>query len=242
MSMIEMAAYAELDRENDRLRARIAELETGIEGMHNSVKSLEFELNGTQAKLEAAFLALANAAPPRPAIVTSATDASPRCDHCGARTIDNCPNCGAPQCCPQCCQIQSLTDQLSAEQKEIQGDNELIKKHDAVCLRLVKERDEAQAACSEMRTILEVAQRNWVKGTIWTMDASALNHALSSDCGKSWHSPEQWEPVACMLNLLRRLTPIPPRQITYEMGVELLDTLQAELDKLGSDAWEAAKK
>lgn len=25
------------------------------------------------------------------------------CDHCGHYTIDRCPMCGAPQCCPRCC-------------------------------------------------------------------------------------------------------------------------------------------
>jgi len=39
-----------------------------------------------------------------------------RCPHCGATLIDNCPTCGAPQCCPQCCKIQSLTADLEAEQ------------------------------------------------------------------------------------------------------------------------------
>ena len=26
-----------------------------------------------------------------------------KCDICGGNCIDNCPFCGAPQCCPQCC-------------------------------------------------------------------------------------------------------------------------------------------
>lgn len=25
------------------------------------------------------------------------------CEHCGTKIIDNCPVCGAPQCCPKCC-------------------------------------------------------------------------------------------------------------------------------------------
>lgn len=25
------------------------------------------------------------------------------CDECGSATIDHCPTCGAPQCCPKCC-------------------------------------------------------------------------------------------------------------------------------------------
>jgi len=31
-----------------------------------------------------------------------------RCDECGADIIDNCQQCGAPQCCPQCCRIERL--------------------------------------------------------------------------------------------------------------------------------------
>jgi hypothetical protein len=26
-----------------------------------------------------------------------------RCETCGAETVDHCPVCGAPQCCPSCC-------------------------------------------------------------------------------------------------------------------------------------------
>ena len=26
-----------------------------------------------------------------------------RCETCGTETIDHCPVCGAPQCCPSCC-------------------------------------------------------------------------------------------------------------------------------------------
>lgn len=26
-----------------------------------------------------------------------------KCDACGTSTIDNCGQCGAPQCCPKCC-------------------------------------------------------------------------------------------------------------------------------------------
>ena len=37
---------------------------------------------------------------------------SGKCDHCGADIIDNCPRCGAPQCCPQCCRITELEAQL----------------------------------------------------------------------------------------------------------------------------------
>ena len=36
-----------------------------------------------------------------------------RCDTCGADIIDNCPRCGAPQCCPQCCKIEALQAEVN---------------------------------------------------------------------------------------------------------------------------------
>ena len=41
-----------------------------------------------------------------------------RCEHCGAKTIDNCLVCGAPQCCPACCRVSTLEGQLEAVTKE----------------------------------------------------------------------------------------------------------------------------
>ena len=35
-----------------------------------------------------------------------------RCETCGAWCIDSCINCGAPQCCPQCCRISRLKGEL----------------------------------------------------------------------------------------------------------------------------------
>jgi hypothetical protein len=32
----------------------------------------------------------------------------PTCPDCGSFTIDNCPACGAPQCCPKCCHAELL--------------------------------------------------------------------------------------------------------------------------------------
>ncbi len=40
-----------------------------------------------------------------------------RCDVCGAKTIDDCSTCGAPQCCPQCCKISELQQQLAEAKK-----------------------------------------------------------------------------------------------------------------------------
>jgi hypothetical protein len=57
-------------------------------------------------------------------------------------------------------------------------------------MRLRADKDKAEAEAAEMRTVLEVAHRNYVKGTIWTMNAYSLEHALSTDCGQGWLSPE----------------------------------------------------
>jgi hypothetical protein len=55
-----------------------------------------------------------------------------RCDECGANLVDNCPVCGAPICCPQCCRIdqqtariKKLNDQVAYWQKATLTWNEL---------------------------------------------------------------------------------------------------------------------
>ena len=32
------------------------------------------------------------------------------CDVCGTECIDRCPCCGAPQCCPRCCEETRMAD------------------------------------------------------------------------------------------------------------------------------------
>jgi hypothetical protein len=42
-----------------------------------------------------------------------------RCEHCGATlNVSGCQRCGAPVCCPQCCQIQSLTERVRKVERE----------------------------------------------------------------------------------------------------------------------------
>jgi len=42
-----------------------------------------------------------------------------RCEHCGATlNVSGCQRCGAPVCCPQCCQIQSLTERARKAERE----------------------------------------------------------------------------------------------------------------------------
>lgn len=48
------------------------------------------------------------------------TQLAERCDHCGAKVYSgppDCPTCGAPICCPQCCRIDTLTRQLAEAEK-----------------------------------------------------------------------------------------------------------------------------
>jgi len=49
------------------------------------------------------------------AIDQQAVELRNRCGECGAILINNCPVCGAPVCCPQCCKI----DQQAAEIEEL---------------------------------------------------------------------------------------------------------------------------
>lgn len=37
----------------------------------------------------------------------------PKCEHCGTELIDDCLSCGAPQCCPACCEEQTRQDCFS---------------------------------------------------------------------------------------------------------------------------------
>jgi len=48
-----------------------------------------------------------------------------RCEHCGATlNVSGCPRCGAPVCCPQCCQIQSLTERAGKLQAAVKEPGE----------------------------------------------------------------------------------------------------------------------
>ncbi len=38
----------------------------------------------------------------------NASKGSRKCENCGGDTIDNCLRCGAPQCCPRCCEPTSI--------------------------------------------------------------------------------------------------------------------------------------
>jgi hypothetical protein len=41
------------------------------------------------------------------------------CDFCGSATIDHCPVCGAPQCCPRCC--AETTEQILMEAQRMEA-------------------------------------------------------------------------------------------------------------------------
>lgn len=64
-----------------------------------------------------------------------------RCDHCGAKTVDNCYRCGAPQCCPQCCKITKLEGHLDDAVSE--------------CERLKAELAESQKLNSAANAVLQ---------------------------------------------------------------------------------------
>lgn len=54
--------------------------------------------------------------------IDKASDRLPRpngghCDECGSETIDHCPVCGAPQCCPKCCS-DAIQSKLGIEVKK----------------------------------------------------------------------------------------------------------------------------
>lgn len=113
---------------------------------------------------------------------------------------------------------------------------------------LIKERDEAQAKCAEMREaldklfvhVLEMI-RDYRKGDFDLCQLAALDlksiedqmeraqRALSSDCGKGWKSPEQLREMLEPINQLIAITPKRPKAITWESGVEILNYVQDTL-------------
>jgi len=57
-----------------------------------------------------------------------------RCDECGATiNLHGCLTCGAPQCCPQCCTIDSLRTHLEAAEKAIRSVADESIKNDVLC-------------------------------------------------------------------------------------------------------------
>jgi len=49
------------------------------------------------------------------------------CEHCGARVYSgppDCPRCAAPQCCPQCCKIDTLSRRIT----ELEAERDRLRK------------------------------------------------------------------------------------------------------------------
>ena len=44
-----------------------------------------------------------------------------RCEECGANLVQDCPRCGAPNCCPQCCIIDYLRQNYERGRRRCEG-------------------------------------------------------------------------------------------------------------------------
>lgn len=46
------------------------------------------------------------------------------CEHCGDECINRCPQCGAPQCCPRCCNEATRELERLSQHTQEQGKGE----------------------------------------------------------------------------------------------------------------------
>lgn len=72
----------------------------------------------------------------------------PTCDTCSTQLIDQCCRCGAPQCCPLCCQRSTFEEIEAAKDKRIAS-----LEQDAA--RYKRERDGLRASIAEALTALD---------------------------------------------------------------------------------------
>jgi len=74
-----------------------------------------------------------------------------RCEHCGAKLYSgppDCPGCGAPNCCPQCCKILNLEDERDDLKKELTRLQSLVTWVDCK-VRMPEEKDGDRNGCVE---------------------------------------------------------------------------------------------
>ena len=88
-----------------------------------------------------------------------------RCEDCGATlNVSGCQRCGAPVCCPQCCQIQSLTERARKAERE-------------------RERDEARKRVAELEAQVVAEKECRDRTYIDLGKATVLAEALEADLG-----------------------------------------------------------
>ena len=144
----DVAARLRVDgQEIDGLRIEIASLKTAQPGAEQNyyfmLQGAKQEIDKLKAELAQLRAQLAN-----------------RCDYCGAKVYfgpPDCGRCGAPQCCPQCCEIDTLRAQLAAQQNmvDLYAAGEAEAKREAIELR------RQMAALTEDRdTHKRIAERN----------------------------------------------------------------------------------
>ena len=88
--------------ENNELRAADDKKIEYINEKHLELEAVKDERDELRERAEAAERSLRN-----------------RCEHCGAIGIEDCGRCGAPNCCPQCCKIDSLERRAEAAEKAL---------------------------------------------------------------------------------------------------------------------------
>lgn len=102
-----------------------------------------------------------------------------RCDTCGAWLIDGpCLRCGAPQCCPQCCQLTAERER----RERYQGQVESSRSHNMHLMRtnllVIQERDDALAANARLQAVVDklLVAGYALRAAAWTVEGK---HRLS---------------------------------------------------------------
>lgn len=122
-----------------------------------------------------------------------------------------------------------------AEGNEVasEGRAEVINSIKHAFLILHNKLERAEAAGAEMRSILEHAVwHEWSEYNgashyqLNNVDRCSVTHALSTQCGASWLSPEKAGRLRELIKNLRALVPIRPRAISYDDGWVILDHVQ----------------
>jgi hypothetical protein len=99
-----------------------------------------------------------------------------RCEHCGATlNVSGCQRCGAPVCCPQCCQIQSLTERVA----------ELEREQDEALKLIAKLKSDVHIATSKLAGMTQRAHQAESADTLVKLEAerdSAFTEMSSANC------------------------------------------------------------
>lgn len=153
-----------LDREVVRLKRDLALAGFSLETWISSFYDISSKRNALAAKL---------------AVVTTERDKAMRgrCDQCGSNIINDCPTCGAPQCCPQCCNIDEQQREIAQLKKCLfqaqEAAKTLLSDRDALAAKLASAQKDTERldwlienCCVVLKDDEKYLVENWHHGLI----------------------------------------------------------------------------